>query len=659
MKVNLNSKNVFSDGKNHFDPELMDSKMGCRLKDSYHGYIEKGRQHILQKLAASLLREDIENLYSDSVELKKIGSVYVTSLLKVYKEWEPFLHQLEALELKDHLTYRMKLFEGYILLFPIKNEFAFRRLTIEGDILQVKPNSFFRVETGSELLQLIGLERKSDSLMKELDNGTDNLTMAYKHHHEWAEQLVQEAGNLGAKNTLQYNRTKKLADPDWSSLLFYEQMSLEGHHLHPGTKTKTGMTAEDVCRYSPEFHGEFPISFVAVHRDYLQTRERTQGTIEALFDQQYIKFQQVMTQKRLDPACYQLLPVHEWQYRHSMDLIYKEEIARNIIIPLPSITAQGTATSSFRTVVPVEGKCQFIKLAVNSQMTSTVRSISKNTALNSTVFSELMDKILKKEPNLKQFIPLNETAGYAFESNDTGKSRNLTVVIRENRENDLEEDEIPIAGSSLYNESPLTNKTILGELLDEYVSFYNLSKREGAISFFKEYLSITLPGFLTLMTKYGVALEGHLQNSVPVFKNGRPVKFYFRDWGGARIYTKRLEAQGLKPDFLPGSLIQTSDRDEMYSKAHYTIIQSHLGEIIRQLVECSGLNESLFWREVKTAMEKVFHSLSSSANQNVEEDRSFFYKQKMRHKALTKMRMSDSDGYLYSSVTNPLAKKDD
>ncbi|EDL66720.1 IucA/IucC family protein [Bacillus sp. SG-1] len=660
MNVNLKTMEGFAVEKEPFKGEKQYLKgMDTSMLESYLGFVEEGRRHILHKLAASLLREDIGNLYTERIELIRIGSAYLPSSVDGYRACERFLPQVQTLNLKEHLTYWLKSFKAYILLFPIQNEFAFRRVTMEGDILLITKDSCRRVETASELLRLMSLEKQSERLQEELDNGTANITMAYSYHQEWANQLRQEARKQDIKSTLEYNTAKKKEEPEWSSMLFYEQLALEGHHLHPGTKTKTGMSSEDVRRYSPEFHGKFPIFFVAVHKEHLHKSELVPKTIEKLFNNQYLAFKRTLKDQGLEPASYQLLPVHEWQYHHSLFSIYREEIAANIIIPLPSITAQGTATSSFRTVLAAEGKSPFIKLAVNSQMTSTVRSISKNTALNATVFSEMTEKILEREPSLKHFIPLNETAGYAFKSNDNAKSRNLTVVIRENRENDLEEDEFPIAGSSLYNKSPFTNKTILRELLDEYVYFYDLPKREGGISFFKQYLSITLPGFLTLLTKYGVALEGHLQNSVPVFKNGKPVKFYFRDWGGARIYTKRLKAQGLKPNFLSGSLIQTSDPDEMYSKAHYTIIQSHIGEIIRQLVECSGLNEGLFWREVKTAMENVFLSLSYSAGQNVKEDRIFFYQEKMRHKALTKMRMSDSDGYLYSSVTNPLAKKNE
>lgn len=627
------------------------------LAETYTHFAKLGRRHILNKLASALLREDVKNLYSQSVELKRIGTVYMTSLLKVYKKWEPFLHQLQTLSLKEDLIYRMAPFDHYILLFPIKKEYAFNRLILEGDILAIGKDWNRTVETASELLKLIGLEKNIHGMGKELDNGTANMTMAYARHDSWSKKLKDEGEALKVSTTLQYAIAKKAIKPDWSSLLFFEQLSLEGHHLHPGTKTKLGMSPLDVARYSPEFHEEFPICFAAVHKDYLLSTELTQNTIERLFPKQTVTFKDVLSGKGLNPSHYQLLPVHEWQFKHTLNSLYGAEIERNIIVPLPSISDMGAATSSFRTLLPSTKNC-FIKLAVNSQMTSTVRSISTNTAMNSKAFSCMLDEILRREQHLGNFLPLNETAGFAFKANDNDQTRNLTVVIRENREKELVQEEIPIVGSSLYNISPFTNKTVLEEIIDEYTQHRQLSKKIGVISFLKDYLSITIPGFLTLMTKYGVALEGHLQNSIPIFKQGKPVRFFFRDWGGARIYIKRLQSQGIKPAFYPGSVTLTDDRNEMYSKAHYTIIQSHFGEIIRLLAEISGVYERVFWAEVKKACEEVFSSLSFEVEESVKEDQSYFFQDKVKHKALASMRITKSDSYMYSKVANPLGKND-
>ena len=239
-------------------------------------------------------------------------------------------------------------------------------------------------------------------------------------------------------------------------------------------------------------------------------------------------------QKGYDPETYEVLPVHPWQYEHAIPSIYKEEIEAGDVILLEAVSMQADATSSFRTVSPIGDQTPVIKLAVNSQMTSTVRSISKQTAMNSTVFTSMMKTVMERE-DLPRFAPLNETAGAAFDSEDELKSRNLTMLIRESIDAHLQEDEIAIAGMSLYAESPMSGKTILHELVDQ--------SGQHVLDFFQQYIQTVIPGYMTLMIKYGIALEGHLQNSLPVFKNGRLSRFFFRDWGGPCLRTTFEEAR--------------------------------------------------------------------------------------------------------------------
>ena len=619
--------------------------------------LKKGRQAILHKLAASLLRENVNSLYSDSVQIKKIGSVYVTSLLKVYKQWEPFLHQLQNVELKEGISYRMKSFGEYMILFPIKTELAFQRFTLEGDIVWISRESHHSIQTATELMNFLGLSEEGKELVRELDNGTANQTLSYAAESHWKEKLRDDSQLTPYHSTFQYIQNMKKVEPAWSSLAFFEQMSVEGHHLHPGSKTKMGMSPQEVATYSPEFRQTYKICFVAIRKEWIEFTESEPYVIEKTFEDIIPRYHEFMEENGLAPELFQLIPVHEWQFHHALYSLYENEIEKRIIVPIDSISVECHATSSFRTVMPITQSNRFVKLAVNSQMTSTVRSISTQTALNSTVFSALVREVLSNEAELSTFLPLDEIAGYSFISDDNEQRRNLTVVVRENREDELNEDEVMITGNSLYATSPFSEDTILAELLTEYCANRNLSMGKGARFFFKDYLSVTLPGYLTLLTKYGVALEGHLQNSIPVFKRGKPVRFYFRDWGGARIYKRRLEERGMYPKFYPESITLTENKEEMYSKAHYTIFQNHLGEIIRLLVEASGVFEGEFWTLVKEACDDIFSSLSHEVPVNVIEDRQFLYHKKVNHKALTKMRLRPSAGYLYADVENPLGKE--
>ena len=252
---------------------------------------------------------------------------------------------------------------------------------------------------------------------------------------------------------------------------------------------------------------------------------------------------------------------------------------------------------------------------------------------------------------------LNEISGASFRSEDQLKSRNLTMLIRENIDAKIEKDEAAIAGMALYAESPVTGTTMLKELADQLRVEESLTEAQASAEFFNDYIQIVIPAYVTLMVKYGVALEGHLQNSIPVFRKGRLTRFFFRDWGGSRVYEQRIRKQNLNPSFAAGSVSVTSELSEVHNKLYYTVFQNHLGEIIRQLVLYSGLEEKDFWKQVKLTCEKTFETLREDSNlkEAVEEDRAFLYQSSVMHKSLTKMRLTDSKEYGYNKVPNPLA----
>jgi D-ornithine---citrate ligase len=613
---------------------------------------EEGRKGILNKLADSVLRENIGGHYVEAHTVEKKNGVIL--LDGQPGPWAGILRNLSTLLFQEHQHYKFVRIHTYGILFPIKKESAFQ--LVETDTpLWVDESEIRELSSAAELVYwLFSKEdyKNRDAFIEELNNGTVNLTLAYAFHEEWKQNIQREAEQIGVKNCLDYVNQKRTTG--LSPSLFFEQMVVEGHHLHPGAKTKLGLSYDNVFRYSPEFHQPFPIRLVAVRRNDVVS---TDQTFEDCFIDISQKARRELEALGYSAETYTILPVHPWQYEYEIVNIYKEEIEAGAVVLLPDTRLPAEATSSFRTVAPKRENAPVLKLAVNSQMTSTVRSISPQTAMNSAVFSSMIEEILREETQLSSFVPLNEWAGAAFQSSDSLKSRNLTMLVREAVDEKVGEDELAIAGMSLYAESPVSGKTILQEVVDQFASAESLSKTEACRQFFKDYVEKVLPGYLTLMVKYGVALEGHLQNSVPVFRKGRLSQFFFRDWGGARIYTDRLRNQGLQPNFAADSVSVTNQLSDMHNKLYYTVFQNHFGEMIRQLVSYSGIKESSFWGIVKSVCEAVLNELSQQidiANQ-VEEDCMFLYQPTVMHKSLTKMRLTDSRGYGYNEVPNPLS----
>ncbi|WP_347861904.1 IucA/IucC family protein [Salimicrobium sp. PL1-032A] len=564
-------------------------------------FIPHGRYGILHKLASAVLRE---GLYEHSTDVKTEGDKNIQKVIR---------------------------FADYSIVFPVKSTHAFNRVETYGDIIRIDDKEERVIRSASELADHLFDKEEYPNLptfKEELDNGTANLTLAY------AARSLKGAG-------------------EETGSLFYEQQVVEGHHLHPGAKTKLGLSYRDVFRYSPEFAHTFPLRFVAVRKDFWQSREP--DIIRHYYPAYWNQAMQELEERNREQEDFVIVPVHEWQFFQAIPSIYEEEIERGIVVLLEDVKLEVKATSSFRTVVPVSEQGPALKLAVNSQMTSTVRSISPQTAGNACVVTGLIRDIFK-EDSFPSFRPLYELGGGSFRSEDSLKKRNLTMLVREDIDPYIAEKEQAVAGMALYAEVQPGKGTVLQSLVREYRENRRLTKKQGALSFFRTYAETVLPPYLTLMTKYGIALEGHLQNSVPVFQKGELTRFFFRDWGGARFYTRRLSARGYRPEFMEGSVSVADDLSSMHHKLYYTVFQNHLGEIIRQLTMETEVEEDVFWRIVREICDRVYKQLEQEVPREAGEDYEFLTRKTVMHKSLTKMRLLGEKEDGFSEVPNPLNK---
>jgi D-ornithine---citrate ligase len=705
------------------------------VTDDYVRWLPKARRTILRSLLASMLREDVADLASESYDLHVFEQFYALNVPVLDVGWQEALRRLHGYGLPPEQSYKLVTLQvGEFLLVPYARTYAFRRLDVNGDVLHVRSDvgkdgvgEVRPLLHPSELLHLVRekAHRKGEAaegewlrLAEELRNGSANLALAYAHHERQQVAWRERAQACGAETTVAWMlaRASGEEEVDFDPSLFFEQLCVEGHNLHPGAKTKMGMAVDDVFRYAPEFGGVAVLRVVGLRREYAEfaetlgaDAERYQAADSRTYAEPYndegrgstadaddhivegINFDE-LDRSTLDPnralffeypeledaVCeewaarglrvedFLFIPIHPWQFENTLPDLYEEELTAEIVVPVENFVLSTGATSSFRTVVPLgHGRERLaLKVAVHSQMTSTVRSISANTTQNGPRFTEMIRDVLKREPVLAAtFVPVCEVAGYCYRpSGDTArqklKSRNLSALLRENVESFREPGELAIVGTALYAQSPVSGRTILAELVEQYAQTIGAaSLAEAAERWVIEYAELVLPGFLTLMVKYGIGLEGHLQNSVPVFRGGRPVRMLFRDWGGARLYGPRLQAQGCTPDFYPGSVILTDNLSDMQNKVFYTVYQNHLSEIILQACRAFGVRERNLWQEVRRISDEVFGHLEqeTALQEAVYADRAALYRPQIDHKALTKMRLQrEEQGYCYAQVANPL-----
>jgi siderophore synthetase component len=624
------------------------------LLNSYLSNIEAGRRGIFQRLLQAFVREKL-------IEEDRVV-------------------RLDGTESNICIN----LPSGKTVKFAVNKHHSLERFDVLGDPIVIHqeqtnilthPVAFIELLKQEGMLEVAKVEQY-ERFKLEIQNGVANLTLALTGATIRNIELMKEAKKNNCQTSLEWVLKQKKENKYFSPLAFYEQCVVEGHPLHPGAKTKFGLQVADVIQYSPEWGATPEVALVAVQKESCHISSIDHQSVTRRLYDEYEGLQlavfNTLHKKGLNPERYELIPVHPWQFENTLNVLYKEEMKQEKIIPIEDYRISTQSLVSFRSLAPIqklgEGK-HHIKTAVNVQTTSAIRTVSPNSVVNGPILSNILDAIQEKESVFDgKFVVLKEQAGVFFQPDRIGLSddelgtlqANLASILRENPENYVRhEDEIPMAAASLIAESPISGKPIVIELIEEYARKHNVTDRAEAINLFIEkYAQVALPGFLTLMVRYGISLEGHMQNSVSVFRNGELVRMLIRDFGGIRILPARLWRQGFEADFYPKSSIVTNQESQLRSIISYSVMQNHFAELITCIVRALDIEEEQLWKVVMKVSRNIFKELKKDPviKDQAAADEEAFFQPMINLKALATMRLrGDIAAYSFMKVQNPMS----
>jgi siderophore synthetase component len=367
---------------------------------------------------------------------------------------------------------------------------------------------------------------------------------------------------------------------------------------------------------------------------------------------------------------YELIPVHHWQMSHTIPFLHAAGIRRREIVPIPGVVIPSKALMSVRSLAPVqrrgEGKHHF-KTAIKVHMTSAVRTVSPNAAENGPLLSGVLARISEREHGFSgTLVVLSEDLGVHYQPDDPSldpshaatQIKHLAAIIRENPENYAGESEFCLPAAALTARSPFGRGPIVAELIEDFARQTGTSDdRVAAVAFIRHYAEVSVPAFVTLMTRYGIALEGHMQNSVCVFNRGHLVRMLVRDLGAVRIMPERMVRQAISLEIVPGSAILADDLEDLQNKFYYSFFQNHLAELFAAVVRHLEIDEQPFWDEVARVVRRRFDELKSHAQtrEQAVADEQALFRPTLSLKALAAMRLKgDVTDYTFRSVPNPL-----
>lgn len=631
------------------------------LHETYQQMIPKGRAGILERLLSSFIRENICNMTEAGITFQKHKGIFVSFSEHRCPDYlldyiNTHIHRFDEFSMIQGLYFKQ---QNTYLLIPIQHIYAFERPVVKGPYMLVSPSSQTEITHPNEVLALLlhedwqGPHSYFHMFEDDLANSAANLALAYVFHEQ-----TENVSTLQAASRVQ--------DP----YAFFEQLVIEGHPCHPGAKMRKGLSPEETLAYSAEFKNTIPLCFVAVHQDYVNAAFMEEQNWNALLFS-FEPVLQVEAEIRLGDKIdeYILLPIHPWQATHTLREIYNDELEKQIII-LFDYEANYLAGMSFRTIFPAQYETikPHYKLTTNIHLTGEVRTLSEQTIHNGPIMSNILKQIIAQDKMIDGncFVPIMERAGAHFlhpndvdEEFQTLRSENLACVIRDNIHAYVNQDEWAIVGSALVASVHGTNKPVIVELIERYKENHDLSLQDAIVQFIEKYVTNALTGFIPLMVKYGIGLEGHLQNTVPVFKkDGTPDRLLVRDWEGIRVHRGRLQNAGFDINmFHHKSRILVDDEKSMRNKVFYSVMQNHFGELFLHIIQFYEFDEQLLWNIVKRVLHNIFVDLQEDPNYKecAVSDYAVFFANKVDYKALTLMRMmGEAHAYFYVKVKNPL-----
>ena len=563
-----------------------------------------------------------------------------------------------------------------VVIVPIEATFGFARHTFVAPFWKCTSSTTDVLTHPYEVVQLLEEEgvfpddTHVERFTREIHQSVANLALAHLAKTVFRRQFSTEKIDL-------FDQPSEEDDIAADSFAVFERLVTDGHPFHPGAKIRDGMSPTDSLLYAPEFTPSIDIRFVAVRSD---TTLQTNIPDCKSFTEQ-LTTQVPDLKASLDDALpahassndYAVIPVHPWQYVNTIAPRFEDEYQSDTVVPLPECTVSATPLLSLRTAVPYADETRdrhppHLKLSANVRLTNTIRTLAPESVYNGPRLSTVLSKI-ESDESFDRFGILLECAAACYYPHSTLQTEysdlaeQLSALIRQNpyEHRLVEGDAQPITVASLLADSPTADQPIVCDVIDEFARQTDTtSSDEAAQQFFKMYCRAVIPGPLTLLCKYGIALEAHPQNICLVVRDGMPVGTLVRDLAGIRVNPERLSMGGYTVDTYPASMVITSDTDALYNKLYYALFQNHLTELIVVLTQHTELDETAFWEIVRRQCQDTFTRLRVDVDipeVRLNRDEQVLFSQSMNHKALTAMRLSgETYDYVMQLVPNPLAR---
>lgn len=541
-------------------------------------------------------------------------------------------------------------FEQVLLNVHYKYESALSRYEFDGPIIYMNHQHKESVDSLENLLDILVTDFHIDipfHLKSELIHSRDSFIEVYKEFDTRHEYLQRHDKYINDSERLNFftwlEKLKKNNDID--DVLYSESLIFEGHPTHPLTKTKLPLSMEEVRTYSPEFEKIINLKVMLIHNEYVNVTtilDHSQFILNEVIPEYLDELHTFMNDRERLLKDYKVILVHPWQYEHTIRNKFKEWLQNHILISTP-FHVPSKATSSFRTMSLINHPYH-VKLPVNVQATSAVRTVSPETTIDGPKLSQALHRELNQYTQLDVVL---EPYGL-FAKTDSDDARQLACIIREKPF--IKNDGILLVTGALVNKNVVDNEITV----DSYLKWMNDDINQHTIhQFMRNYTRQLVTPLLALIQDYGIALEAHMQNTLVHLGPKYQIQFIVRDLGGSRIDIKTL-SQKLKHIEVENKSLLADSIEEVIMKFQHAVVQNQLAELIFHFKKYEFIKEEELFNIIQEEIEVAINDTKPHADTL----RKVLFGPTITVKALLKMRMKKKvKKYLNISLDNPIKRE--
>ena len=541
-------------------------------------------------------------------------------------------------------------FEQVLLNVHYKYESALSRYEFDGPIIYMNHQHKESVDSLENLLGILVTDFHIDipfHLKSELIHSRDSFIEVYKEFDTRHEYLQRHDKYINDSERLNFftwlEKLKKNNDID--DVLYSESLIFEGHPTHPLTKTKLPLSMEEVRTYSPEFEKIINLKVMLIHNEYVNVTtilDHSQFILNEVIPEYIDELHTFMNDRERLLKDYKVILVHPWQYEHTIRNKFKEWLQNHILISTP-FHVPSKATSSFRTMSLINHSYH-VKLPVNVQATSAVRTVSPETTIDGPKLSQALHRELNQYTQLDVAL---EPYGL-FAKTDSDDARQLACIIREKPF--IKNDGILLVTGALVNKNVVDNEITV----DSYLKWINDDINQHTIrQFMRNYTRQLVTPLLALIQDYGIALEAHMQNTLVHLGPKYQIQFIVRDLGGSRIDIKTL-SQRLKHIEVENKSLLADSIEEVIMKFQHAVVQNQLAELIFHFKKYDFIKEEELFNIIQEEIEVAINDTKPHADTL----RKVLFGPTITVKALLKMRMKKKvKKYLNISLDNPIKRE--